>query len=328
MLSFEEIINYITLADSITKWGYIVSSIISLIFNPIAAGIYLSKTFKGQSMRVYNPAILISDIVPLVLGSSFYWAHYLFVTNEIYCKVVIYLSNVTPIFSSWISAILAVDRVLFIFYPNRFTFLKKLKFQCACIIFAFILPSILILQLVIQLVPSPFNNPLVNCVYLTPPGYNSQIYFIVYFICFALLPFLIMIICSTLMIAKLKKIKKNVGKTNDAETSKLNRKFSRSVLGSNVFFLISVLPYCILNIISFILQSQNAVLLDTYAYLSLSYSISNLLLYIYYSTPIIIHILCNRLFRQTFMRCFSCLIRNFQSIDQYYPTSSATQPQI
>jgi hypothetical protein len=307
MLTSEEIMNYINVSKKITQWGYIISSIISIIGNPLAASIYLSKTFKEQSVRVYYPAVLIADIIPLIIGSSFYWAHYLFMPTNFYCKILIYLSNVSPVFSSWVMTILAIDRVIYIFYPNQLLILKKFKFQLACLLIAYILPSILILQLVVLLIPSPYENPSVNCVYLTPPGYDSRIYFMIYFIFYALLPFLIMITSSFLMIMKIRKKKQNAKTIGRNVTSRRNRKFAGIIIGCNFYFLISVLPYCVINIISFILQSINAFRSDTYAYLSFLNSLANLLLHFYYSTAIIIHIICNRLFRKNLMRRFTSL---------------------
>lgn len=317
MLSSEEIMNYIDLSKRITKWGFIISSIISVLGNPLAASIYISKVFKGQSIRVYYPATLIADMIPLVIGSSFYWSHHLFTPTNLYCKILIYLSNISPVFSSWLMAILAIDRVIHIFYPNRFVLLKTSKFQLVCLFMAFVLPSVLILQLVVQLVPSTFENPSVNCVYLPPLGYNSQVYFMVYFIFYAILPFLIMITSSLLMIKKIRKINKTVKKIDQSDVNRRKQKFARIILGSNFYFLISVLPYCIVNIVSFILQSLNAFKSDTYAYLSIMYSIANLLLHFYYSTPIIIHFICNRLFRKHLVRKLNHLCKNEYNIKNF-----------
>lgn len=303
MLTGDKAGYYIELSFKIIQWSLISASIIGLIGNPFAAFIYLNKVFQNQSFRVYYPVVLISGTIPLVIGSSTYWAHFLFTPNSIYCKIIIYFNNVTPIFASWMLAILSIDSAFYLFYPNKFNFLRKYKFQLGIILVSYTISSALVIQLVVLITPDPLITSVMNCVYYAPNYYDLRIYFTVYFLLYAIVPFIVMIATSILMIKKLESINKNANRTG----TKKRRRFARTILGSNLYFIASILPYCIVNISVLIIQYVFVVIpLDIFAYMSLANSIANIILYIYYSTQIIIHVFCNRLFRQRLSDTFRC----------------------
>jgi hypothetical protein len=80
------------------------SSMVTLVSNPLTAGIYLTKSFAKQPVRVYYPIILISDTINLLISTTSYWQFYLFDKNDIYCRITTFLGNTLPIFSSHLSA--------------------------------------------------------------------------------------------------------------------------------------------------------------------------------------------------------------------------------
>jgi hypothetical protein len=206
MLTTEEIMYYFSVTEKLNKWSIIVASLLALIGNPLSASVYMTKSFRGQLLSVYYPVILISDTLTLIIGSSVYWQYYLFAKNDIYCRIVTYLANVLPVFSSWILTILSIDRALTLFSPHKFNFLHKLKFQLAALLLSIILPSILVLQLVVQGVDPGYITTEWTCIYKPPNGYNTKIFFFVFSACFALIPFLLMITSSILMIYRLKAV--------------------------------------------------------------------------------------------------------------------------
>lgn len=294
MLTNEEINYYLLVTEKMNKWGLISAAVIALLGNPLTAGVYMTKPLKGQSFSIYYPVILISDTFTLLIGSLVYWQSYLYSKNDIYCRIVTYLANVLPVFSSWILTILSVDRALSIFFPHRFKFLHRPKFQLAIMLVAFILPSVLVLHLVIQAIDTDYKLTEWNCAYRPPAGYNIKIYFFVFSSCFALIPFVVMITSSVLMIYRLKALKRNVSCNN----LKKMQKFSRITIGTNLYFLIALLPYIIINSVLLIMEaSEKKISFEQYLYINFANSFSNLCLWVYYSTSILIHLLCNKVFR-------------------------------
>lgn len=311
MLATEQALDLIQLSTKIIQWSYIAASVVSLVSNPLTGCIYLTRVFKGQSFRLYYPIILLSTTIPILIGSSIYWIQYLFTPDPIICKILIYLSNVTPIFSSWVSALLSVDCSTCLFYPNKFKFLRTLKFQLAFFFIILLLSSAFVLHLVIQLIPNDFENTPMVCVYYPPNDYDTRAYFIAYFMLNAMVPFIVMITCSILMIRKLRSIKKKA-KKNDSKDAKKSQRFARTILGSNLYFLASILPYCVVTTVTLVIQSFYVVIpIETYAYLCITYSISVLILLFYYSTQIAIHLLCNRLFKEKLIALFNCQKSSF-----------------
>lgn len=300
MLTTEQIQYYLSITAQLNRWGIIVTAIIGLFGNPLTAGIYLTKSFNQQSVRVYYPTILISDTIHLVIGTTPFWQYYLFGKNDIYCRVITYLGNMLPIFSSWVLTILSIDRALSTFFPNRFFFLRKMEFQFMALFVSFIFPSILVLQLVIQSVEAVYFVPEWQCVYIPPPDYDTKVYFYVFGSFYALIPFTIMLISSIIMVFKLRQVKKNASTVN----LKRSNRFIGTILGLNFYFLVALLPYIVTNVTFLILESLYIKLsIEQYFFLNVFSSISYLFLWIFYSTSFVLHLICNKLFRKVLMTC-------------------------
>jgi hypothetical protein len=293
MLTNEEIQYYISITRKLNKWGIIVS-------NPLTAGIYLTKSFAKQPVRVYYPIILISDTINLLISTTSYWQFYLFDKNDIYCRITTFLGNTLPIFSSWVLTLLSVDRALSTFYPKRFIYLRTIYFQLAALLVSFVLPSILVLQIVIQAIEIDFSMPEWKWDYKPPEYYDTQIYFIVFCSLYGVIPFLVMSLSTIFMINKLRSIKKNASKLD----LRRGNRFIRTINGLNFYFLIALLPYIITNLTLLVFQSlYGEISFEQYFFFYFFNSISYLCLWIFYSTSFVVHIICNKVFRRVLMNC-------------------------
>jgi hypothetical protein len=196
--------------------------------------------------------------------------------------------------SGWILVIISIDRYLSIVFPNRFACRKKTFFQI------FVCLIVFLFNLVFY---SPTNfyylkfhnstNGTINSVKCDNSGYPMEW---LDFLNIAILPFTFMIIFTLLTLKSLFESRRNSTLSND-NIKRKDIKFAITSIALNCFFLMINIPFNIYTVIKFKIESADSSIINFLAYAS-SYLNSSNLFYV--------NIVVNSMFRNEFMKMFSC----------------------
>ena len=193
----------------------IIFSVIGVIGNVLILHIFTRKEFLRKSMFRYLIVAALLDIINLILLWPYNYPDFFQVdTNLMSCKFIMYLSNFAYSANPWFILLSTFDRFLHVYYPHKFKFRNRLKFQLTQMIF------ITIFMLIINL-PFYFYFDLSGPSNYTSCGYVEDIEVIGFTLDFyvsleaVLVPFVLMLVSTTLIGYKLmtKKVDPHCKKT-------------------------------------------------------------------------------------------------------------------
>lgn len=290
---------------------------VGIIGNIISVVIYLRKKFRNQSIGIYLAVLSIFNIfaVASLLNDmySFEWSR-----TTAYCKYYAYLHYINLQYCSWILVINSMDHLLSIVMAIRLNnkIFKTKKFQFLVL---FVCLLILFLINIPLFMHAYYNEKEKGCDLHAHVSYIIDI--IDMFVC-TLVPFIIMTVCTFIIISKVFKLKKPMNKRNRSSKNIFKKKtvFARTVIGINVLFLACNLPISIILIILNYNTYAQTLSSSKKAELKLVYTIFHLIMYVHNAIPFFVYLICNRLFRQEFLQLIH--FHRFHELNRHISTRS------
>lgn len=263
--------------------------------NLISLIIYLRKQFRTQSIGTYLSCLSLFNLFA-ILSLLFDIFKFEWTRNVQFCRYYVYLHYINLQYCSWILVLNSFDHLVSVSMAIRIKIIKKKSFQIAILAIVFILLLILNLPISIYAV---YNERILGCDLSNEVGYLVDI--VDMFVC-TLIPFIIMSICTVIMIYKLFSFKKSLA---TRQSRKRKTQFARTVIGINLIFLVCNLPISIVLIILNYYTYAGKLAPLARAKLKLVYRVFHIVMYIHNAIPFIIYMIFNRLFRKDFYKLFS-----------------------
>jgi hypothetical protein len=258
-----------------------------------------NEKMRSQSMNIYFSAQSVSDII-IIICYLFQCISDIIPLTSMYCKLLMFIVFVAYTFTGYITSVVSVDRLLRSYYPTRFLFKNKLKFQLI-----FILLSTMIVALACSTNYFTFDlieldvegNSEIN--YGHPNILSGLINDIFMVIISGIVPIIVIIFSTILIGVKMRDVKK---KLNMGINSKTIR-FMRIIFILNIYFLITQVPVCVAFIVSNYFISNN-LKSKFYGFL---YDSSNAISLFFNSFSMFIYLIINRMFRKRFLEIVSSI---------------------
>ena len=290
MANDKEILNNIWRGVLAINLMTIVGSILSFI-------VFSRKAFQKSSIRIYCRALAIFDLYVIFNLSVDVYSQIsgvqLIASNSYVCKVSYFLTDSFTSVQGWILVVFSVDQLIDVSMTKRFAFYKKHWFQYALIIGVFIFHCGLYSQvfvLVTNLGIKIGNTVSYSCDTL------SLALPIVYFIECSLLPFIILLISSSLILRILIRSRRRTGLgTSNSDSSFTRRirdlKFAFNSVVLNAIFIIFTTPL----VVRLFFPKTDFV---TGYYIN---NILSLFFYLNYALHFWVHLSFNSIFRNEFL---------------------------
>jgi preprotein translocase subunit SecG len=289
-------------------WFSVISLPLGTLFNTIGFAVFLRKRFRQTTQSFYYCWLIIFDTAVLYTCCVQYLMTGLNndpqIINLALCKFFTFFIRYSGQCSSWFDVFITADRFLYVVFPSRFDFKKKVSN----------LYKILIGMLIVLLagnftsfwfiiVPTSVVVNNITITSYTCTGNTKEVLFArEMFALFSLIviPFIIMFILNLALIKFVflsKQKAKNYGSKVNSNTKKENQ-FAITVLSMTTIFLIFNIPLglisCTQNIFKFGQLPQSALLNFSLAY---AYTWSRSIAFFYHALPFFIHYRFNKLFR-------------------------------
>ena len=263
--------------------------IIGAFGNIVSFIIFNNKLLKNQLSTNYIKGTVFINMITIFYLAIIFFSP-MWILNTITCKTYIGIYVFIVQTQAWITTLSSVDRMISVLKPRDYLFKNKFMFQMttmvitALILFILLLPHFFYYDIVIV------NNQ-TTCTYTTS---WSKVYQRIEFSLFrAILPFIIMIICSITITFKMCRVKANVSTNKNREREK---KLFKSLIGLDLFFILFRLPMLIFVLIN---QNESAIFTFQYAIILAITPISNVFIFI-------ILVLFNKVYKQLFIEYIGC----------------------
>jgi hypothetical protein len=297
----EEIENLRKISEiiNITCSIYLIS--FGLLSNIISFIIYRRKIFRKQSIGTYLSWVSISNLIAILtllknLFNNFEWTK-----SNLYCKFYVYLHYINLQYCSWILVINSFDHLFSVTMAFKYKIKILQKKNSQIFILLGVLASLLLINIPL-LLNSFYNKKINGCDIYANLAYLIDI---LDMLVATMIPFMLMIFSTSVILAKLFKWKQTTRFPNDTRRSLRKTSFARTVIGINLLFLVCNLP---ISIVLIIINYNNAAESDVDEFygakLDLLYTIFHMLMYSHNASPLIVNLLCNKIFRKEFLILF------------------------
>jgi len=313
-LSFAAVITNVI--NNISLYGSVIVLPIGFILNVLSIMIFMRKSFDNSTMGFYNIIIAIDNNIVIIVNfiMSFtlgvYFGNDAVIWSNFSCSFFYYTSRLTTSFSSWLNVMVAFDRLIFILFPFRFSFMRNKKFLLLVILAMFLIlfainsPNFYLFVAVTSKYSNATNKTVITKT-CGPPNDLAILIDSIRIFTRAVVPFILVVLIDSIFIYKLIKTRARY-KTN--ASSKREYNFARSIAALSIFFIISLAPFVIsltiMNIMSQLKQNTTKAYLIVY----LIYGLSVLLSTYNYCFTFFVNLKFNSLFRQEtvkFLKRFS-----------------------
>jgi len=291
---------------------------IGTVGNLFTIYVYTRKYFHRASLAFYYTFLALLDLLILYFGLSKFFLSAIEYTNlilysEFTCKFFTTIIYILQQFSSWILVLASLDRYLLINTNRYFLFTRSKKFRyystfslCLCI-------SLLNAPNMIYLSISVNNLTLSNhqnsskiiqtkeCLLKENSFYNNRTADIMDLFVFAIIPFVLMTLCTYLISKNIFDSKRKFFKSR--KRLKREYQFSITIMSVNIIFLLLNLPICILLILRNF-QDDQRITYEQVIIFDFAFAVTNTISYINFSSSFLIHLTMNRLFRHRFFKIF------------------------
>lgn len=268
---------------------------IGIVGNFVSFLVFTRPTFKKNSISTYSQALAIAEShIIWQLGMDIPEAFFGIVVNDqtnFLCKMFFYVMTAFTTIPCWILVAFSIDKLLCM-TRSSYEFIKKKRFQWSAIVGIAVFHLLLYIEIpiLLKLELNPWNNYI--CDMSTMSIFNEIA--ILYLLESAIIPFIIMIVTSTMSIVSIRRSRRNLERSGgNVDQSRKSRevKYAISSLAFNFTFIILKCPVVIVyilygNDIVFPPIYQNAAMLLFFANASMSF---------------FIHFLSNSLFRREFL---------------------------
>lgn len=280
---------------------------LGIIFNLIQILVYIRKKFSLKSMSFYYIAIALNNVLILIITGVRFLAKIDFYDFEentrIGCMLISYLERVVINASPWLNFLLTIDRLLFIIYPRKWTFLKKTKSVCIIIIVTYF--SLCSLNATSFLIVKSINKLENQNILVKICSSTKVISLIREVLCITfgfLLPFFFMFNTNLLLIKKVMESRKKFKYSRDVN-------FSFTLIISNILFIFALLPLSLFSLFKIMVEVNPLISLKpNFASFFRLFDTCSLIIACYdFSFGLFLQIIFNRLFREEFVLLLSDL---------------------
>ena len=225
---------------------------LSIMIIGIALNIMVVLVFTSKSLiKSFQPAIsmtvlALNDIMALfslVMNTNTYWTPQLGILNDTSCKIFSFMMFFFQAMSCWITAFISIERILSIWCQDT-TIYKSLVFKAIAMTcmhawnFLFYSTNFMFDEL-------SLSNISIVCGPTNAIPYDLAIYGNL--ANSIIIPFLVMIICSCIIIKNLYMVRKSVGVSHDAQKRLRDIKFSVSIVFLDVMFFAFHMPLLVIR---------------------------------------------------------------------------------
>jgi hypothetical protein len=259
---------------------------LGIIGNLLVIIVYMSKKLRSLSMSHYLVVLAFCDFIELIsrilLNVSTIWG-----ASSEFCKIDVFFMLVFFQFCSNISVVVSIDRLLSVKFIRRCKIKDSLKFKIALLFFALsiTMPIGITNFVFIDAVAIANGTGYCSFVDLTVSSTVSTLNLFIS----TIIPFFTMVTCTLIMWRTLSKLKKKL--LRPKTDTKREFQMFKTMIGIDCFFFICNSPICLYLIItSFRPQLFNL----------LAYNVFNLISIFHNTFSILVHIICNKVFREEF----------------------------
>ena len=299
--------------NQINYWFEMITSPIGVCLNLISMYIFSRPSLNKTNMGFFYLNITFWNVIVLLfsfflINSKITLGYDLSITSDTACALVWFIRRVTRLFPPWIEVLVTFDRYLFIFYTNRFNFIRVKRNISYIIIGIFVL-------LLFQSIPNLFfrtseskdieNQSNGSYIVIKCSGSKnlSIVSDTISLFIKTIIPSLIMLILSLIIIKKIKNQKKKLKYKSNRDTRTFKEiQFTISIIGMNMVFLVLNLPLSIMNPVKSLynyLNEQNEK--DSLASsINLIYTITFQISNLYYSTMFFSFLIFNKIFHRRY----------------------------
>ena len=300
---------------------------IGVILNIIEIIIFQREKFSKSTMGFFLSIYSSLHIIILIYVTAFNFPSLyrinLTTWSDLTCKAYVFFLRSLYQAYSWLNVIIVGDRLLFIFYPNKFKFQKnKLKISfmlLGFLLFVFACNSPNLLYFVSVRINNSTNVTTFSrtCtavpIVLTVRGLMTIIFRTV-------LPFILMFFMNILLIYKVIKSKEKM-----RLKKKLihDLKFSFTVIFTTILFLITLIPNSVYVFMAFVFQADTSITRrQTYsAFLFLFEIMTSLVYFLFYSFNIFIQFAFNSIFKN---ECLRIIANSLKGLNSYIQEENST----
>jgi hypothetical protein len=292
---------------------------IGTVGNLFTIYVYTRKYFHRASLAFYYTCLALVDLLILYFGLIKFFLNAMNYTNlilysEFTCKFFTTIIYILQQFSSWILVLASLDRYLLINTERYFLFTRSKKFRYYSITSIGLLLVLLNAPNMIYLTISVSNLTISNnqtssssiiqikeCLLKENPYFNNRTADVLDLLVFAIIPFVLMTLCTYLISKSIFDSKIKFVKTR--KRLKREYQFSVTIMSVNIIFLILNLPICVLLILRNF-QDDKRITFEQVVVFDFAFAITNTISYINFSSSFLIHLTMNRLFRHRFFKIF------------------------
>jgi hypothetical protein len=292
-----------------TYLGYFFTVILSLsgiITNLIVIKILMHKHFIKQSIYVYLSAIALYDMSEMGLVWLYLIPNTFFSVTSLFCKSIMFLSNLIFATVSWTMVVYSIDRVFSLVLPMKFVIRKLMPFQLVVIFTILIFSFVLNIPIVMFYDVATGNlNETENCLFMDK---KVELIIDIYFISATLfLPGIIILSTTVFIIKRLFKLKRRLPLKNNRREIE----FARTIISMDVVFILFKLPIFVEKF-WFDFYSNKADVRFHELSKFLLYLVKSIS-FVYNSSPFFIYLIFNKTFRVHFIALFSRRAQTYNS---------------
>ena len=298
-MSNQTYVNYYERGSSESKHAQALTALIGLVFNTLSICVFEKKQLKKHSYSNYWKAKALFENI-ILLQVIIHWIGYFYkldvdLISTFFCRFNQYQPYVAGGFSLWLETVIILDRFFSIVYPNRFKFIKTIRFQIAVFFIIGVYSLIINLNLLVNLrldVKTGSNNTWICHASLNALKISS----IIGLLNTLAVNILINPVLDLIIICYITNTRNNnIRRLN--RSSIIDRKFAISAIALNMSSLLLKLPFQTVVLISNVLRLKNDEI-------SILYSVGLCMLLIDKSDIFFINILVNSVFRRQFLLMF------------------------
>jgi hypothetical protein len=231
-------------------------AVFGTVSNLLVIAVFSRPKFKNNIYTYLFRILAVNDLIncwKLPLDISHFTGVDLVHSNKLNCQIIMYFLNFTSNFNSWLIVFISVHRYFTMFQHKVKLFTKK-RFITLCLAILFIYNLIFIsfytLHLDLVYYNLSTNGNVIFCMIADEDEFFIWNYTAI--ISSTIIPFILMIICSILIITRImvsrSKLRANNPTANEAKKRTRDIKFSITIISLNVIFLVFNMSLLLANL--------------------------------------------------------------------------------
>jgi hypothetical protein len=309
---------------------------IGIVGNGLSVLTFSQRKLRTLSCGCYLLLLAIFDTIGLLIMSRPYFFKQLHLAHHLHssflCGLHLFLTKIFDELTPWLLVFVACNRLVLSRYPRNdqcFQTSRAALWSTLCLLCVIILINLhLLFGIGVGI------SPLRPCVWVCGPLSKSPNYLIFYqnvspiidLFLSLIIPFCIVFIANILILANVRRVKKQVTRIRRRKRASRNARLSIVLLADLITFLIASLPVLLVECIyRFTRTIEHNIKLDEY--IAVAWAIANKIFYFNYSLSFYFYVLTSSYFRHHFLLAIRCkklhniLFKTAQTTRQSYQTT-------